>query len=108
MTKIINLTPHSINLILPDGIRNFSPDGTVARVEQVLNKINNDPDFPLVVERVGKVVGLPAEIKNGFFLVSAMVRNLLPRRMDLASPGELVRDSEGKVIGCKNFIVNCP
>ncbi len=106
---IINLTPHAINLIRADGtIKTFAPDGTVARAEQILSKINNDLDFPLVVERVGKVVGVPNEIENRMILVSAMVRTLFPRRMDLASPGELVRDSEGKVIGCKNFIVNCP
>ena len=39
-------------------------------------------------------------------IVSAMVRQALPDRKDLASPGDLVRDENGAVIGCGNLIIN--
>jgi hypothetical protein len=33
-----------------------------------------------------------------------MVKNAIPEREDLITVGELVRDENGRIIGCKGFI----
>ena len=54
----------------------------------------------------GEVTGLPDPVEGTLYIVSALVRSALPARTDLASPGDLVRDAAGAVIGCKGLIVN--
>jgi hypothetical protein len=50
-------------------------------------------------------VDLPPETGD-IYIVSNIVRQAFPDRKDLASPGDLIRDENGIVIGCKNLIVN--
>ncbi len=62
--------------------------------------------YPIVRVTFGDVVDLPEERPDTFLIVSAMVRSALPNRKDLASPGDLIRNDQGVVIGCKNLIIN--
>mgnify|MGYP003334403232 CR=1 FL=1 len=47
----------------------------------------------------GDVTGLPDAQPDTVFVVSALVRAAVPNRSDVASPGALVRDSQGNVTG---------
>jgi hypothetical protein len=62
--------------------------------------------IPLVSVSYGKVEGLPEGVPGTLFVVSALVRAAVPDRTDVASPGDLVRDEKGAVIGCRNLVVN--
>jgi hypothetical protein len=99
----VNLTPHPI--VIVDG-PTVPPSGTVARVTS--SSINVRIIDGVAFSRVsfGEVVGLPDPVPGDTFIVSAMVRSAVPHRDDVASPGDLVRDDAGNVIGCRGLIVN--
>ena len=101
----INLTPHDITVLLPNNDKRvFKHDGTVARVSTTTELVSSSAEeIPVYTVVYGKVIGLPEPVKNTRFIVSAMVKNAVPQRTDLVSPGELVRDANGNVIGCRGF-----
>lgn len=106
--KYVNITPHAINLIGVDGsmVDTIYPSGVVARVDaEYKNFVCVDGiEFKTVV--YGKVANVPESAGGTVFIVSAMVRDALYDRYDIASPGELVRDAEGKPIGCRGLVFN--
>lgn len=51
----------------------------------------------------GKVVGLPTTNEGTFFVVSRLVMAACPSREDLVAPNDLVRDEQGRIIGCRSF-----
>ena len=98
-TTITNLTPHAIVV----GSRSFPPSGTVARVATVTEKIGDVEGIPVFKTAFGQVEGLPPMEAGKYCLVSALVASAEKDRTDLLSPSGLVRDAEGKVIGCEGF-----
>jgi hypothetical protein len=106
MSTLVNLTPHVINVLHADGsISNISSSGLARCAEQrtVVGSVNG---IDLYEVAYGDVSGLPEQVEDTYFIVSMPVRLALPWRLDLLSPGELVRDNEGKPIGCKGFATN--
>ncbi len=103
--NIVNLTPHELRLHTESGVEVHRSAG-VARVSSTSTGVGSVAGVALVRATVGEVVGLPAPEEGTLFVVSAMVRAALPGRADLASPGDLVRDEAGAVVGCKSLIVN--
>lgn len=112
MKQIVNLTPHSINVISGDGecVLSLPPSGVIARVT-----IDPEPLHPLYFKGVtipvsrpnyGRVTGLPQSEDGVVYIVSTMVREASPRRVDVFSPGDLCRDDAGQPIGCRNFYAN--
>lgn len=49
---------------------------------------------------------LPDPMPGVVYVVSGVVRTAFPTRTDLASPGDPIRGSNGRVIGCMNLLVN--
>ena len=103
--KLVNMTPHTVKLVNDFGILEM-PSAGVARVSSTQEELGRVVGVPLVRATFGEVTGLPAPEEGTMYVVSAMVRAALPGRTDLASPGDLVRDEAGQVIGCKSLIVN--
>jgi hypothetical protein len=98
----INLTPHVINVME----RVFYPSGTVARCSEVITGWKRIDGIDFVEKVYGNVAGLPSPKKDTIYIVSGMVRLALPKRHDLASPGETLRDGAGHVVGVTNLVVN--
>lgn len=110
--QLLNLTPHEVNIVHEWGhVVTVPPDGTVARVETVRGSVGCGyiyaPDgltrISVSSSRAGKVIGLPEPQEGVTIIVSAMVRMAVPERMDVFSPGELIRDGRGQPIGCKGL-----
>jgi len=103
--KFINLTPHDITVIMGDnaGRTTFAKSGTVARVSQVTAVVFAVDGINVSTATFGPVVGLPEREGGTLYIVSAMVKSAATDRSDCVSPGELVRDVAGNVIGCKGF-----
>lgn len=99
----VNLTPHPITLVNGPTI---APSGSVARCSSTSTEVGTHEGVTLVRTVFGAVTGLPEPTSGTVFIVSALVRTALPGRTDLASPGDLVRDEAGNVVGCRNLIVN--
>jgi hypothetical protein len=98
------------------GITVFPATGNVARVAQTMTPYNGvevECGLPLVERKMGSIEGLPttSTLEDGrhtYYIVSAMVKAAasgLTIEQYLVSPGELVRDEGGNVIGCKNFVI---
>lgn len=105
MLNLVNLTPHTINVIGQDGKKlDILPSGTVARCSQEEKVIGEINGFPVTQQRFGDVVDLPEPQDGTMFIVSRLVADA-SRRKDLLIPGPLMRNEEGVVIGCKGFSV---
>jgi len=103
--KIVNLTPHTVNI---EGGMSYPPSGQVARVSCSQKAIGVLPDgTPLSRCEYGDVEGLPTHPEEGtMYIVSRLVLAASEwdvQRNDLLVPSDLVRDEEGRVIGCRSF-----
>lgn len=103
--KIVNLTPHAISVV-GDGACTLPPSGQVARVSSTTAEVRRVNGIPCYAVSYGEVQGLPEAEEDTLYVVSALVRAAVPHRTDVASPGELVRDNDGKPIGCRGLAVN--
>lgn len=106
----VNLTPHAINLHGADGtIRTIPPDGRVARCAAVATPAGHAPDGTPLMRRAFGDAGIqgggafPDPKPGTIFIVSALVAAAMAGRDDVASPGDLVRDVDGNIIGCRDL-----
>ena len=104
-----NLTPHILNINTPEGMVELKPSGDVARVtsqitsEGCLPLYHEGFTIPIVRTKLGPVAGVPAPQEAVYLIVSRMVADALHLRNDILVPGPLVRDYEGRVIGCEGL-----
>ena len=106
--RFVNLTPHTVKIVGGDGRVKalLPPSGMVARVEQTRVQAGHTGAYGGVEcwrTSYGEVTGLPPEQARNGLIVSAMVRTACSGRRDLFSPGELVRDADGNVTGCRGL-----
>lgn len=108
MMKLLNLTPHAITVVTLQNDDHFTvpPCGQVARLAVSRERL---PDIEidglpvqLVHPTLGAVEGLPEPKEGVICLVSALVAEAV-RRPDVMSPGELIRDKEGVITGCRGL-----
>jgi hypothetical protein len=98
--NIVNLTPHVINVV---GKADFSPSGKVARVATTTTTAYTVNGIDVLNTVYGDVVDLPDPVKDTFYIVSRLVKTAVPSRTDVLCPGILVRDADGKPIGCNGL-----
>jgi len=114
--SVLNLTPHPIVFVGDDGrvSATYEPSGPAARVT-----IESVPAPVEVLEYAGKFYGLPVQIMESattadvtglpdqqdgvLIIVSQMVADALPDRTDLHWPTDVVRDQDGRPIGCRKL-----
>lgn len=102
--NLVNLTPHAINICDDSGavVRTIPASGQQARCAVATEPMFEQDGIKFVRTCFGAVSGLPAPKQDTMYIVSLLVKQAVGRD-DVCSPGEMVRDSEGKIIGCKNF-----
>lgn len=102
--KFVNLTPHEINIYEGDKlIKTVPASGKVARREQreeVLGKVDG---ITITEQFFGMVRDLPNEKEGVAYIVSRIVAEAFTFRDDLFIPGPMVRDENGRVIGCQGL-----
>lgn len=101
--RFLNLTPHAV--VVVNG-PTLPPSGQVARCSSASVPAGEHGGVPLSRVSFGAVEGLPDPEPGVIFVVSGLVRAAVPGRSDVASPGDLVRDEKGAVVGCKGLVVN--
>jgi hypothetical protein len=99
--KLVNLTQHTINEVVTG--QAFEPSGQIARVTVEYTVASSIGDIPLYTATYGDIEGLPDPVDGVTYIVSGMVKAAVPERGDVVSPGNLVRDENGKPIGCDGF-----
>lgn len=117
--KILNLTPHTINVADKDGniILAFAPHGTVARVSSSPGKLRTmfcaGQSIPVAgATHYGPVEGLPEPETDTMYLVSAMVGqhpDVAGVRADVLCPGTgpqdgAIRNDKGHIIAVTRLL----
>ena len=118
-TQIRNLTPHTVALYAGSGelIDSWASEGQARCVEHVTRidpGTDDDVEFqapgglvcfdiPVVRRDFGCVTGLPEPQHDTLLIVSQLVFDAQSGRTDLLVPHDMVRDSEGRIIGCRAF-----
>ena len=109
MKKLINATPHAINIIGANNevLLTIEPSGILVRVSQETTDAGvldvNGVQIPLTDNTFGDVVGLPPQQDDTIIIVSALVASACKTRTDLALVNEAVRDDKGRIIGCRSL-----
>ena len=103
MTKIVNLTPHIINIA---GHTPILPCGEIARVNFQIIQTGEIQGIPVMETLAHGISGLPSEADGIVYVVPTMVRQYFPKRRDLLSPAKLLRNNLGIVVGCVGFEIN--
>ncbi len=98
MEKFVNLTPHNVT-INGDTI----PSTGIARCEEVTLFSDSIQGISIDAKQYGGTVGLPERDPETILIVSHIVAQQNPDRDDLVWPGDLVRDEQGRVTGCRAF-----
>lgn len=130
--NIINLTPHPVIVVRddPDGpftgsvgtgpttkeikysvVVEIKPDGPVARARQTDEVVGdvqvNGYAVPLVTSRYGEPTDLPAPEDGTYYAVSILTAQAAKAAgrttSDLLVTSDPVRDSAGKIVGCRKF-----
>lgn len=100
--KFANMTPHDVNLILPDEtIFTIPASGVVARVgchSEQIGVLGNIPVTKTVFDTV--VTDLPEPQEGVIYLTSTLVAQAVLDRTDVLVPADLRRDDAGRIIGC--------
>jgi hypothetical protein len=99
MTKIINLTPHTLNII---GYGEIVSSG-IARANVVSMQIDTINGIPVYSSKYGEVEGLPSPEKDTIYVVSALTAQSCKDRNDIYITNEAIRNESGQVIGCKSL-----
>ena len=108
MFNIINLTPHTITILNEDGtvLKQFPSEG-VARATQSQVYAGHLDGIELVRTSFGAPIGLPEPQMDTYYIVSLATANAAKyagRRVDdLLLTSDPVRDSEGRIIGCRRL-----
>lgn len=111
MSKIVNLTPYLLRLRAADGTEVEIPSAGVVRVAESAYEAGavrtGKAVIPLVRKTFGAIEGLPAREQGTLYVVSALAVNAAwaVGRYDVASPGDFIRDAEGRVIGAASLII---
>jgi hypothetical protein len=106
--NLVNLTPHALNL-MPDGptgpVVTIPPSGQVARCAvnwvQVDTVTVDGITVPVNQTRFGEVSDLPDPQPDTIFVVSALVAQAVPERLDVFIVDDTVRDDQGRIIGAR-------
>ena len=114
--KVLNLTPHTINLMVGESIIEVPASGIIARCGEDVKSCDPIKIDGIAVETVKKgfhsVDNIPNEKPGQIVLVSLMVLNAIKEmgieRADLFAPdtgnGSAVRDENGRIKGVKRLI----
>ncbi|HZV49347.1 MAG TPA: hypothetical protein VFD49_06225 [Candidatus Dormibacteraeota bacterium] len=115
-TVLINLTPHSVDVVDPESgtvVASLPPEPEPARVEMERERLGtlvvNGVSIPITRNRMGAPSSLPEPAPGRYYIVSrafaeAVRANGHPR-LDLLVPDDPVRDDEGRITGCRGFAV---
>jgi hypothetical protein len=106
--NIVNLTPHTLNL-MPAGpagpVVTIPPSGLVARCAvdrvQVDTVAVDGITVPVNQTQFGSVSDLPDPQPDTIFVVSALTAQAVPERKDVYITDDVVRDDQGRIIGCR-------
>lgn len=103
---IVNLTPHNLNIVKQNGEKITIESSGVARVKEERIKIGELNGIALYKTSYSDVEGLPPKSADIYYVVSMLTAQAVPDRDDILTPGNLIRDEHGIIIGCEGLNSN--
>ncbi|GAB3466087.1 hypothetical protein GCM10027570_54990 [Streptomonospora sediminis] len=99
---LVNLTPHEVTIFDSDDrvVVRCPAASKPVRVAVDRCEIGRIGGIPVFSEDYGRAL-LPAPAIGVWYIVSAAVALAHPERNDLLVPTDLVRSSDGTIVGCK-------
>ncbi len=104
--NIINMTPHPIQILGESNnrqIREIPASGKTIRLASKTVSTGNLDGIPVSRTIFGDPVGLPEEEAGTYYIVSQLVISACRDRGDLLVPADVVRDDDGRIIGCRSL-----
>ena len=102
-----NFTPHNVVIVINESTKIVIPSDGIARVTEAKTVAPSIDVDGVIIETFkssfGEVENLPPQEEGVMVIVSAMAADAAKDRNDLLVPGELVRDNDGNIIGCKSL-----
>lgn len=99
--KIINLTPHPINLQIDGEMVEIPPTG-LARCTTTVEDVAVIDGVRIVQTHYSDVAGLPAPEADTIYVVSALVLAALGgSRDDVFGPADYIRDETNRIVGAR-------
>jgi hypothetical protein len=114
VTKLVNLTPHPINILADGKVITIPPSGVVARVQEVVEDAGSlsleveGVSIPLRTKRFGDAIeNLPPPQEGVIYIASLLAAQAAWSlgRNDVVATGDPVRDGNGNIIGIKSLYV---
>ena len=100
---LVNMTPHPLNIVQRNReVLTVEPSGFIPRCASTEKLDQSIGLIDVTRQTLGEVEGLPESLPATFYIVSRLVASAA-NRPDLLVPGPLVRDDQGRVIGCKGL-----
>lgn len=108
--KIINATPHEVNVHIGSNVVNFESKFN-ARCKQesycVGNIAHGEDYVPITETNFGQVEGLPEPEEGVYYIVSRLVMDALKnQRSDLLVPNDIIRNEKNQIVGCGSLARN--
>ena len=107
--KVINLTPHYVNICDKWGniIKTYETMGKdrAARVSHGYETIDIIDGVPISIRQNEHLINLPDPEEGVMYIVSNIVLDYCRDRVDLLAPVKQVK-VDGRVIGCRSFMSN--
>ena len=104
LDQLVNLTPHDITIVTPDGEVTIPASGTVARVTFDEVVIDSFSGVPVVTRKLAAVDGIPEDVP---VLVSSMVLDAVPGRPNTFAPDtgkSAIRNAAGQVVAVTRLV----
>ena len=103
--RVVNMTPHPVNILndRDEEIKTIPASGDLIRLRANVVRSGEINGIPLSRTVFGAAQGLPERADGVYYIVSQLVKSALPDRDDLLVPAEVVRNSDGHIIGCRSL-----
>ena len=101
--EFVNLTPHQLNVHDNQGNVITLPSSGKVRLSTEYKKVETVHGIDIFTCEYGEIEGLPEPQDGKIYVVSGLVKQAVPNRRDVVSPGELVRDEHGRPVGCRGL-----
>jgi hypothetical protein len=100
--RIINKTPHDVNVIHEGKNIRISPEPRPIRLQEHYTQVDAVNGIPVYKKHYG-AGNLPPRRKDTVYIVSLIVAITYPDREDFLVVNETVRDEKGQTMGCESF-----
>jgi len=114
-SAVVSLLPFPVSILSPvngfdiNAARHVIPVGQDISLSVRSSTTHVDNEFGIRVAYTREICpDLPEPVEGILYLVSGRVRRALPHRLDLISPGLIVKNGHGEIVGCLQLEMNAP